>query len=226
MTGLTVAIGDTHGELAKLEALMGHVRDFLGPDAADRAKFVFVGDYIDRGPDSKGVIDYVRALPNRVTLMGNHEEMMIEAYAAEDDLDWMATYGEPTCRSFGVDHLKQVPQGYIAWMCTLPRYHQDGLRTFVHAGIDRRIADIRQQSERTLIWIRDRFLLDRSRRGGFVVHGHTPLDADRPELHNNRLNLDTGAVYGGVLSAAVFDDSGAKPTHFVTHVGLVGAFER
>ena len=74
----TVAIGDTHGELGKLTALMGHVRDFLGAAAQDTQRG-FLGDYVDRGPDSRGVIDYVRALPNSVALVGNHETMLMEA---------------------------------------------------------------------------------------------------------------------------------------------------
>jgi serine/threonine protein phosphatase 1 len=223
---IIVAIGDTHGELAKLTALMGHVREFLGPEAARTALFVFLGDYVDRGPDSKGVIDYVRALPNYVALVGNHETMLVDAYISGDDADWMAEYGAVTCASFGVKHLKEIPQSYVAWMCTLPYYHQDGRRTFVHAGIDRRIGDMTLQLEKTMVWIRERFLLDRTRRGGFVVHGHTPVDGSLPELSSNRLNLDTGAVYGGYLSAAIFDDRDEKPTHYITHTGVVGAFGR
>ena len=75
----TVAIGDTHGELTKLTSLMDHVRRFLGDAAFSEASFVFLGDYVDRGPDSRGVIDYVRALPNSVALVGNHETMLMEA---------------------------------------------------------------------------------------------------------------------------------------------------
>jgi len=224
-TNITVAIGDTHGELGKLTALMGHVRDFLGAAARD-ARFVFLGDYVDRGPDSKGVLDYVRALPDCVALLGNHETMLMEAYVGEDDADWMAEYGEATCASFGVTQVKEIPQSYIAWMCTLPYYHQDGLRTFVHAGIDRRVSDMRLQLGQTMVWIRDRFLDDRSRRGGFVVHGHTPVDSTTPQLCRNRLNLDTGAVYGGFLSAAVFNGRDIRPTHYVTHTGVVGTFEK
>jgi len=223
---ITVAIGDTHGELAKLAALVEHVREFLGSAGAQRARFVFLGDYVDRGPDSRGVIDYVRALPNCVALLGNHETMLMKAYVDEEDADWMEQYGEATCASFGVTHVKQIPRSYIAWMCTLPYYHQDRLRTFVHAGIDRRVADMTLQLEQTMVWIRDRFLLDRSRRGGFVVHGHTPVFGATPELCSNRLNLDTGAVYGGFLSAAIFDDRDERPTHYVTHTGVVAKFER
>ena len=138
----------------------------------------------------------------------------------------MATYGEVTCASFGVTRVKEIPQSYIEWMSRLPYYHQDGLRTFVHAGIDRRVADMKLQLQQTMVWIRERFLLDRARRGGFVVHGHTPVDGTLPELLSNRLNLDTGAVYGGFLCAAVFGDRDTKPTHYITHTGLVGAFER
>jgi len=172
------------------------------------------------------VIDYVRALPGCVALVGNHETMLAQAYVSDDDADWMAQYGEATCASFGVKHLKEIPQSYIAWMCTRPYYHQDGLRTFVHAGIDRRLGDAAFQLEETMVWIRGRFLDDRSRRGGFIVHGHTPVYGSTPELHANRLNLDTGAVYGGFLSAAVFDHRDARPSHYITHTGVIGTFAR
>jgi serine/threonine protein phosphatase 1 len=223
----TVAIGDTHGELTKLTSLMDHVRRFIGDAAFAEASFVFLGDYVDRGPDSRGVIDYVRALGNCVALMGNHEDMLVDAYVSAAAAEgWMSDYGDVTCGSFGVSHIREIPKFYVEWMSARPYYHHDGLRTFVHAGIDRRVGDIKEQPQQTLIWIRDRFLKDRSRRGGFVVHGHTPVTTGVPELCGNRLNLDTGAVYGGFLSAAVFDDTDEKPTHFVTHTGLVEAFRR
>lgn len=218
---VTVAIGDVHGHLDKLTALVSHCRDRFEQVGL---KFVFIGDYVDRGPDSKGVIDFVRTLPNTVTLKGNHEDMMFGAATSTYGMsDWMATYGHITMPSFGVQHIYDTPQHYLTWMNALPFYHTDGLRTYVHAGIQRRVSLI-NQNRSFMIWARDEFMSDTSDNGGFVVHGHTPLSSGRPDLRKNRINLDTGACFGGPLTGAVFTAKQVPPSHYIQNDGTFKAF--
>lgn len=226
---LTVAIGDVHGCLEELERLVKQVRSFY---EGQEIKWVFIGDYVDRGPDSKGVIDYVRDMgvdEEVVALMGNHEDMMVDAYEGRHTQDWTYQYGEITCPSFAFGNIGDVDKEYIDWMAALPLYHWDGLRTFCHAGIYRPheyVVDIpamlKKQTKQALIWIRHEFLNDERMSGGFVVHGHTPFEGDRPQLHQNRLNLDTACCFGGVLSCAVFNDNDVFPIRWFNSHGASG----
>lgn len=213
----TYAIGDIHGCRAKLLALV----EFCRVDAGEqRAKFIFLGDYIDRGPDSKGVIDYLMALRQEqpkdvVCLMGNHEDMLLTALDAEDwEERWLRNGGIQTLQSYGASHARDIPSHHVAWLRSLPRFHDDGLCFFVHAGIhpDR---PLDQQDEHDLLWIRERFLSSTKDFGRLIVHGHTPLKTGKPDIRPNRLNLDTAAVYGGPLTAAVFDNSSTGPESFL-----------
>ena len=105
------------------------------------------------------------------------------------------------------------------WMASLPTAHEDGLRVFVHAGLmpNHSLAD---QSDHTKMWIRDRFLRFPGPFPKYVVHGHTPISsadlAPSPDIRENRCNLDTGACYGGTLSAAFFNETEAKPFHTIS----------
>lgn len=222
-TKLTVAIGDVHGELDKLKALLQACKEHL---ARADVQYIFLGDYIDRGPDSKGVIDLVREM-NAITLVGNHETMLLEAIDGGNLLQyqWDHSYGKITTYSFGVETCLGIPVEYTTWMRSLPYFHNDSLRTFVHAGIQRWRPILEStQSKDYMTWARDEFMNDPSLEGGFVVHGHTPRPGCPPDLRENRLNLDTGACFGGLLSAAVFDGKKPGPTHFIQHTGQLVAF--
>ena len=106
------------------------------------------------------------------------------------------------------------PNAHVDWLRSLQLSHNDGRRFFVHAGIDpEKPLDAQQDSD--LIWIREPFLSDRRDHGRLIVHGHTPLMTNKPDLRANRLNIDTGAVFGGPLTAAVFGDTEIKPIAFV-----------
>ena len=218
---LTYAIGDIHGRFDLLEMAIETVRR----DAAARgrtARFVLLGDYVDRGPDSRKVIETLMALEDPDTficLKGNHEELMLEgltharpgAYA-----HWCANGGRETLASYGSDGsgdvIKDVPARHILWLTDLPLFARDPHRVYVHAGLSPG-KPLEAQSEAACLWIREKFLRAPARDfDQHVVHGHTPRwegkpAADKPELLAHRSNLDTAAYATGVLTVGVFDEA-------------------
>jgi serine/threonine protein phosphatase 1 len=215
---LTFAIGDIHGALHKLEVLMARCEHHAD---GRPLRFVFVGDYIDRGPDSAGVVRCVMALqakmPERViALKGNHEATLLGVLDGTTSFaHWLLQGGAATLLSYGVQYPGELPRDHLAWMRALQTSFDDGRRLFVHAGIDPE-KPLDAQDEFDLLWIRDPFLSDRRDYGRLIVHGHTPLIGRLPDLQRNRLNLDTGAVFGGPLTAAVFSDAATPPVAFLT----------
>jgi serine/threonine protein phosphatase 1 len=214
---LTYAIGDIHGCLDKLRGLLVQCEEHA---EGRPATFVFVGDYIDRGPQSAAVIDCLIDLKSRhgqrvVTLMGNHEAMALAAIDGAGPVDlWLAQGGLATLESYGAAALDELPSEHVAWLRALPLSHDDGRRFFVHAGVDP-AAPLDAQNEFDLLWIREPFLSHRGDYGRLIVHGHTPLPDGLPDLRDNRLNLDTAAVFGGPLTAVVFDDGQTAPAGFL-----------
>jgi serine/threonine protein phosphatase 1 len=214
----TYALSDIHGCLDKLEQLVGLCR----ADAKDAtAKFVFLGDYIDRGPDTRRVLEFVIALqaehPDRVIcLCGNHEDLALAAIddPGQTDLWVVRNGGDKALRSYGVTSPAELPADHVAWMRGLPTHHDDGRRFFVHAGIDP-ARPLDQQDRHDMLWIREPFLSDPRNHGRFIVHGHTPLRGGQPDLRPNRVNIDTAAVMGGPLTAAIFDDERPSPIGFL-----------
>jgi serine/threonine protein phosphatase 1 len=213
---ITYAIGDVHGRLDLLERVLARV-DALAPPRPYRV--VMLGDYVDRGPDSKGVIDLLmRRQRDRPTicLKGNHEEMMLRALAGESGaLDhWLDNGGRATLWSYGArpdaDLRLDIPRAHQAWISDLPLTAVDSYRVFVHAGLAPGVP-LERQDERHLLWIRERFLCAPAEAlPAHVVHGHTPRWQGKPdmaelELLPHRTNLDTGAYATGVLSVGVFD---------------------
>jgi serine/threonine protein phosphatase 1 len=212
---LTYAIGDVHGCLDRLVPL---VQRCLQHSGANPARFVFVGDYIDRGPDSRGVVAFLIALQRDrsdvVCLRGNHEAIMLEALRTGDGRLWYANGGAATLDSYGLDDLRHMPHDHVDWAAGLPLHYDDGLRFYAHAGIDPDVP-LDAQDAHDLLWIREPFLSSTLDHGRLVVHGHTPLSAGIPDRRPNRLNIDTGAVYGGPLTAAIFTDTAAGPVGFM-----------
>ena len=214
----TYAIGDIHGCLDKLEGLVKRCQS----DAKDEsAKFVFLGDFIDRGPDSRGVVQYLidfqaRRPGQAICLCGNHEDLALNAIDDTRQIDQWVVYngGDKALRSYGVKSPSELPQDHVAWLRALPTHHDDGLRFFVHAGVnpDR---PLDRQDRHDLLWIREPFLSNTRDFGRFIVHGHTPLNTGAPDLRRNRVNLDTAAVLGGPLTAAMFDDGAPGPIGFL-----------
>jgi serine/threonine protein phosphatase 1 len=218
---LTYAVGDIHGCLDLLLELLGRIQ----ADAAGRERrLVFLGDYIDRGPDSAGVIarlcELQAAEPEHVIcLKGNHEDLMLKSIRRPDVLPvWLQNGGDAALDSFGCDDPAAVPANVVAWVRALPSHWEDGRRVFVHAGL-RPGRDRLDQTDRDRLWIRDEFLRANYDFGKLVVHGHTPRLDGRPELWPHRVNLDTGAVYGGRLTAGIFSDAQTPPTGFLQSPG-------
>jgi len=213
---LTFAIGDTHGCREMLERLLERCFAYAG---ARSVRLVFLGDYIDRGPDSRGVvetlIDLQRRLPDRaICLRGNHEVLLLEARANDDMGLWLLNGADTTLASYGVDHVSALPPEHLAWFAALKPSFDDGRRFFVHAGVDPD-RPLDQQQDQDLAWIREPFLSRAQDYGRLIVHGHTPIRSGKPDLRPWRLNLDTAAVYGGRLTAAVFDDRQVGPLAYL-----------
>lgn len=221
------AIGDIHGHLGLLSA----AHDLVAADMARHGtgQVVHVGDLADRGPDSRGVIDFlIRGLAEGrdwVILKGNHDRMFCRFMAAPHEpepglraeLSWLHPRlgGADTLASYGVanaadrpvakvhaDAMAAVPQAHIDFLAARPTLHRAGDAVFVHAGIRPGVA-LEDQTETDLVWIREPFLSYAESFGPLIVHGHTALD--QATHYGNRLNIDSSAAYGGPLSAVVIE---------------------
>ena len=235
---LTYAIGDAHGRLDLLQDIVERCQVDAAQRGCEEPLHVFLGDTIDRGPDSAGVIAFLRKYSVEhqvVALRGNHDQMMADAVLGRDDgTNWAINGMAPTARSYGhgdllaqeipadrklamiVEALRSDQQAVedARWLASLPLIHQDDHRIYVHAGL-RPGVPLAEQSIDDLLWIRGRFLRHRGSFGKLVVHGHTPTDDGKPEVRSNRVGLDTGACWTGVLTAAVFDRTQAQPVAFL-----------
>jgi serine/threonine protein phosphatase 1 len=223
------AIGDIHGRLDLLEALLARIaaHEHEAPPACP--VLIFVGDYIDRGPDSRGVIEVlVNGLPDRferVFLRGNHEDMMLRIFKQPDQFDlWATNGGLATARSYGIAFTPHPFSATDVKFITsrldvaIPMPHRkflEGLRInvtlgdyfFVHAGVRPGIP-LAQQKESDCLFIRDEFLSYRGSFGKVIVHGHTPKS--EPENLPNRINVDTGAFFTDQLTALCLEGSSRK----------------
>jgi serine/threonine protein phosphatase 1 len=159
-----------------------------------------------------------------VCLRGNHEEMLVRAADKQrsdrDLMNWWGNGGEQTLESYGVDDPSDLPAEHLSWIRQLPLMHKDVYRLFVHAGI-RPGVPLSLQSEQDLLWMREPFLSSTDDHELLVVHGHTPTRLGQPDLRPNRLNLDTGACFGGPLTAAAFSSGRRAPMMFVTDAGEI-----
>jgi serine/threonine protein phosphatase 1 len=217
------AIGDIHGQLGLL--LAAHERIAADTARHGAAPVIHVGDLVDRGPDSRGVIEFLRDGLARgedwVVLKGNHDRMftgfLADPWARDpglrSELTWLHPRlgGGATLASYGVanaadrpvgpvhaEALAAVPETHRAFLDALPLLHRAGDAVFVHAGIRPGVA-LDAQDENDLLWIREPFLSDPADHGPLIIHGHTALDA--PTHYGNRVNIDSSAGYGGPLTA-------------------------
>jgi serine/threonine protein phosphatase 1 len=202
MTGRLLAIGDIHGCNRELKQLLARIK--VDPNADT---LVFIGDYIDRGPDVRGVIDTMidlkKACRNVICLKGNHEAMFLDFYLeGRGEELFLSNGGWNTLSSYGLtlaDTRKGtgLPEGHLGFLTSLALCHETRDYLFVHAGL-RPGLPLAEQSPDDLLWIRHEFIDSNFDFGKTVVFGHTPLYA--PLLEENKIGIDTGAVYGGKLT--------------------------
>lgn len=217
------AVGDIHGRSDLLDLLWGRIRQDLRDRPAAQAHLVYLGDYVDRGRDSSGVLDRLVApppdLPPATCLMGNHDLVFRDFLAGQDVGNlWRQFGGYETMRSYDVDPppqtgrrwieavreelREQVPERHIEWLRGLALSLDRPPYFFCHAGVRPGIP-VERQDAATLLWIREEFLLSDADFGRIVVHGHTPVP--EPEVRRNRVGIDTGAFASGVLSCAAVE---------------------
>jgi serine/threonine protein phosphatase 1 len=186
-----LAVGDIHGCLDPLRKLLRKVQ----PKRQDT--IVFLGDYVDRGPDSRGVIDFLlkfaHLFPRTVFLKGNHEAMFLDYLQGGPKFPFLQNGGISTLASY----TQTVPPEHLAFLRQLRLYHETEDHIFVHAGL-RPGLPLAEQREEDLLWIREEFLRCDYDWGKTVVFGHTPWA--EPLLKEKRIGVDTGAVYGRKLS--------------------------
>jgi len=201
-TKFTYAIADLHGRFDLVERAFAEIAKRA---AGHRFKIVTLGDYVDRGPASRQVVEFLmnaQQCGDVICLKGNHEDMMVGAIKGDYESDWwISNGGGTTMASYG----EQPPKSHIEWMERLPLSYTDGKRIFVHAGVDPTLP-MSEQTEQNLVWSRVGKKINYSHPEGFVVHGHTPFE-DGPIVLLGRANMDTGAVWTGRLVIAVFDNA-------------------
>ena len=217
--GRAYAVGDIHGRLDLLEELLQRIETDSRARGPAKTWLVFLGDLIDRGPDSRGVVERLAAhapgFARNVFIMGNHEESFLTVLKGDESIlpHWLIHGGSECAASYGVspgwmlnatpgqviERLNEaVPASHLAFLEEMADSFRFGDYLFVHAGI-RPGVDLRSQAAKDLRWIREGFLDDLTHHGLMVVHGHTIVE--RPEQHPNRIAIDTGAYRYGTLTA-------------------------
>jgi serine/threonine protein phosphatase 1 len=218
--GRLYAVGDMHGRADLLSELFMRIDDDLKARPITNSIQVFLGDYIDRGPNSRQVIDLLierRRQRDVLFLKGNHEDCMLRFLSDPTVLPaWQNIGGANTLLSYGVEPTRRddpesqhkvcaalrqaMPDSHRRFIGGLALSFTCGDFFFVHAGARPGIP-LQKQSQRDLLWIRDDFLLHEEDFGGVVVHGHTPTY--KPDIRSNRINIDTGAYATGQLTCLV-----------------------
>jgi serine/threonine protein phosphatase 1 len=218
LTERIFVIGDIHGCLNKLELLWDKIDPRPGVD-----QLVFLGDYIDRGEHSSGVLDYLLQLkkiyPDTIFLMGNHEKMFIDFLSGVERALFIYNGGESTLKSYLVrmenfwdnrqgvldeETLNQlVPENHRAFLQELHPFYETDNYIMVHAGL-RYGVDLESQSLDDLVWIREEFIYSEEDFGKRIIFGHTPFV--RPLVLANKIGIDTGAVYGNSLTCLILPE--------------------
>ncbi|MBT5415135.1 MAG: serine/threonine protein phosphatase [Rhodospirillaceae bacterium] len=221
------AVGDIHGRADLLREAHDLIRADMARAPVGRTVVIYLGDYVDRGLESRQVIDLLLDEPlegvERIHLKGNHEQFML-LFLDDQGVggNWLSNGGNATLYSYGVGMgeassmeermtaaqatlREAVPQRHLAFLRDLRLSHREGDYIFVHAGVKPgRLLE--EQVEEDLLWIRDEFLHCDRDLGGIVVHGHSI--AAEPEIRANRIGIDTGAFASGVLTVLVLEGTG------------------
>jgi serine/threonine protein phosphatase 1 len=218
------AIGDIHGRADLLRRLHAAISEDAKSAPTLRRVAVYLGDYVDRGQESRAVLDILCHEPlagfESVHLLGNHEDAMLQ-FLIDPGIgpSWFSNGGDATLYSYGIGHppasdreermrlmsealRSKLPPAHHAFLSRLPLSHAEGDYYFVHAGI-RPGRPFEEQEKDDLLWIRDEFLRSTARHEKCVVHGHTITT--EVDIRPNRVGIDTGAFYTGVLTALVLD---------------------
>ncbi|MBO0902609.1 metallophosphoesterase [Jiella sonneratiae] len=216
-----VAIGDVHGESELLRQFLAGI-DRLAADRGVSPAIYLLGDLVDRGADSRGAMEVAEAVlserPGSKLLLGNHDEWLLRFLSGELDreetLHWIDQGGGETLASYGcsagdsLDTMRRAIDrrwpGHRKMLAAASAIEFAGPFAFVHAGIDPR-RPLEAQRRQDCIWIRAPFMNHVGRLSHLVLHGHTPQKAGLPTITENRLSLDTGAVFTGCLTGAWVD---------------------
>jgi len=223
------AIGDVHGYADVLKAMHGAIKADINQNPIEKVTVVHLGDYINRGPDSKGVVEYLMGLKSEmmkvpysieyVHLFGNHENGVLEFI--DDPIgynrEWYCWPEDSFLKSYGVPLDEEEPQmlaqmveeampsQHIEFLRSLPLYHIIGDFAFVHNGPRPGIA-LEEQRKEDLINNREPFMSHEGPHEYFIVHGHTSTKDHQVDVRDNRINLDTGLFYqDGILTCGVFE---------------------
>ena len=204
--GNIFAIGDIHGCYHQLQALMEKI-----PINFARDTLVFIGDYIDRGPHSVEVVDYLvtlkKRVPRSIFLKGNHEDMLEKYLDGTDRLTYLLNGGQQTMDGYLQKPARSgnypIPLEHRKFFQSLKLVYETKDFIFVHAGLRPRVP-LESQNSEDLLWIRDKFIHTKYNFGKPVIFGHTPLK--EPLLEPNKIGIDTGAVYGNALTCVQLPD--------------------
>lgn len=246
MTQSIYAIGDVHGDLTQLEAVLTQIESDRAENEVDDYKVIFIGDLVDRREDSKGVIDRLLSELDAeapwIVLKGNHDRlfaMFLRSPDAADpilrpDYTWLHPRmgGRETLESYGVDFAEDkplaelhreavaaVPEHHLRFLETLPLAWENDRYFFCHAGVNPH-KPLDAQTEDELVWIRAPFHDWTDPFPKIIIHGHTPVDV--VTHYGNRINIDTGAAWGHKLSAIVIDDENVFE---ITETGRIPLFQ-
>jgi len=216
-------IGDIHGRFDLLAELQAKIEADANTAGHLKIKQIFLGDYVDRGPDTKAVVDFMLSRPprgwDRICLKGNHEDMLLKFLEDESFLEkWGRSGGVQTLHSYDVGLIESMREGdakkiqkkfrknltkaHRIFFTQLKHSVEYGDYFFAHAGV-RPGVDLDAQTEDDLLWIRKEFISSNKDFGKIIIHGHTPVK--QPEILPNRINIDTGAWSSGQLTCLVLE---------------------
>lgn len=226
----TYVIGDLHGRNDLLVKALAEIEE-QAPHAGKHT-IITLGDYVDRGLESRQVIETLMNYDNprfrMINLMGNHEQMMLDAIHDGYGGDWTYNGGSATLMSYGHEmgvikiDFSVIPETHSQWLKSLWTYYDDDHRVYVHAGLSGDKLTLDDFPDQTLLWFRYRDYSEETDchyKGRHVIHGHTPFE-EGPKEYIGRTNMDTAAYYTGRLVVGVFDDD--KPGSYISTITVGG----